>query len=205
VDSDAYVGKYTSIALDTNGLPHISYYDDTNKDLKYAKLMPINPTPARTLQATPSNRYVNLSWNPPSSNGGSPITAYKIYRATTPGGETLLKIVGNVLNYTDSDVTNNQSYYYQISAVNSVGEGEKSKAVVARPTMPMSTTPMPTMPMPTPTTSAPTSAPPTQSTTPPIPTVTPTPDRDWTIAIMVALIAAVVAIIAALITSRKKK
>ena len=37
VDSAEYVGNFTSIALDTNNYPHISYRDSTNYDLKYAK------------------------------------------------------------------------------------------------------------------------------------------------------------------------
>ena len=37
VDSAGYVVRDTSIALDASGYPHISYFDDTNVDLKYAK------------------------------------------------------------------------------------------------------------------------------------------------------------------------
>lgn len=36
VDPDSSAGEYTSIALDSQGRPHIAYYDFINKDLKYA-------------------------------------------------------------------------------------------------------------------------------------------------------------------------
>ncbi len=89
---------------------------------------PLVTTPSAPLnfKASAADGYVNLEWAEPSDEGGSPITNYNIYRGTTSGGKTLLETVSNVLSYTDDDVINNQKYYYQVSAVNSAGEGNMS-------------------------------------------------------------------------------
>jgi fibronectin type 3 domain-containing protein len=70
------------------------------------------PTAPQNLQATAGNQEVTLTWDAPTSDGGSAITNYKIYRGTTSGGETFLVQVGNVLTYTDTGLTNGQTYYY---------------------------------------------------------------------------------------------
>jgi len=33
------VGSYSSIVVDASGVPHITYYDETNKDLKHASIV----------------------------------------------------------------------------------------------------------------------------------------------------------------------
>jgi fibronectin type 3 domain-containing protein len=91
------------------------------------------PSAPQGLSATPGDATVTLTWSAPSSDGGSPITNYKIFRGTSSNGETLLTTIGNVLTYTDTAVTNGVTYYYKVSAVNSVGEGPRSNEASATP------------------------------------------------------------------------
>jgi hypothetical protein len=72
------------------------------------------------------NNSVALAWSAPVSNGGAAISGYKVYRGTSVGGETLLATLGAVASWTDSSALNGTTYYYKVSAVNSVGEGALS-------------------------------------------------------------------------------
>ena len=84
------------------------------------------------LTATPGAGQIVLTWTAPPDNG-SPITNYRIYRGTVPGGETFYVEVGNVLTYTDTAVAGGQLYCYQVSAVNAAGEGPRSNEACATP------------------------------------------------------------------------
>ena len=75
---------------------------------------------------TAGDGSVALQWTAPGSDGGSPITNYKVYRGTSSGGETLLTTLGNVTSYTDSTATNGTTYFYVVSAVNANGDGASS-------------------------------------------------------------------------------
>ena len=97
------------------------------------------------LYANAGNGVVNLAWSPPASDGGSPVTNYKIYRATSSGAETLINTIGNVLQYGDSAVSNGQTYYYEVSAMNQNGEGEKSGEKAAMPASSQTTLPVAVM------------------------------------------------------------
>jgi hypothetical protein len=76
---------------------------------------------------------VDLSWTAPADDGGAAITAYKVLRGTTPGGETLLDTLGVVTTYNDGSASNGTTYYYKVRAVNSVGDGALSNELSATP------------------------------------------------------------------------
>src|SRR6266480_2952460 len=94
------------------------------------------PSAPQNLEAVAGDGNVGLSWQAPASDGGSPITNYQIYRGTTYGGATFLATVGTVLTYSDTSVTNGQSYFYQVTATNAAGESPRSNEVSATPNPP---------------------------------------------------------------------
>src|SRR5207245_7981235 len=60
------------------------------------------PSAPQNLQATAGAGNVTLSWQAPSSNGGSVITGYKIYSSSSSGTEGYLVTAGNVTSYTNT-------------------------------------------------------------------------------------------------------
>jgi hypothetical protein len=136
VDTIGQVGWHTSMRLDSEDNPHISYFDWTNWILKYAKGATNLPSRPRNLEAAGGDAEITLTWDAPTSEGASPITNYRIYRGTAPGGETFLTEIGNVLTYDDLSVTNGQIYYYRVRAKNAFGEGPQSNEASATPTPP---------------------------------------------------------------------
>ena len=91
------------------------------------------PGAPNDVRIRPGNGYLELHWRAPPDDGLSPITGYRIYRSTNPGQEALFGELGNVDTWTDSNVTNGETYYYQLSAINAYGEGPRSGAVSAEP------------------------------------------------------------------------
>ena len=91
------------------------------------------PTEPQNVQATGGNMQIVLTWQMPASNGGSAITGYNIYRGTSSGGEIFYTNPGNVTTYTDGSLTNGQTYYYVLAAINGVGQGDPAIEVYATP------------------------------------------------------------------------
>lgn len=90
-------------------------------------------TSPQNITAEAGDGYVNISWEAPSFDGSSPISSYKIYKGTTSQGETYLAEIEFVFYFNDTDVVNGQTYYYQVTAVNIVGEGVLSDEVNGTP------------------------------------------------------------------------
>lgn len=72
----------------------------------------------------------NLHWDEPASDGGAPITGYRVYRGVGGGAATLLAQPGpGARSYEDSTCPTGESCAYQVSAVNSVGEGPRTVSI----------------------------------------------------------------------------
>jgi hypothetical protein len=127
-----YVGAGTC-SLTAHVGPGTGYSAASGSPQTFA-VTPGSPSPATGVVATPDSATttITLTWSPPSSNGGSPITGYEILRATSPGqeGSTPIATVTGT-SYTDSAAVPGTTYYYVIVAVTAAGTSVPSAEVSA--------------------------------------------------------------------------
>ncbi len=105
----------------------------------------IPPNPPTGLVATASSgTQVNLSWNPPTSNGGYPVSGYKIlYNLDSGSFATLISNTGTTATaYSHTGLSAGHTYTYQVFAINSAGTSNGSNTASAVPTF-VSTAPYP--------------------------------------------------------------
>ncbi len=87
---------------------------------------------------------IRLTWRPPSSNGGSPITGYRIEWAVTRGGPWRFLVpgpTGTATTYLHTGLAPNTTRFYRVRALNAEGQGDPSNAIpgktnAAPPTQP---------------------------------------------------------------------
>jgi Zn-dependent protease len=91
------------------------------------------PSAPLGLNGVAGNAQVVLSWLAPANEGSSPVTGYNLYRASAAGGPFALLAATASPGYTDVGLSNGQSYWYEVSALNSLGEGNLTPAMAAIP------------------------------------------------------------------------
>ena len=86
------------------------------------------PGPPQGLTAAPHRtKGINLAWAAPSTNGGSGITGYKIFRRTSTGSFVQIATVSvSTLTYHDTTTTKNTQYFYVVRATNAAGDSAAS-------------------------------------------------------------------------------
>lgn len=96
-----------------------------SRDLAYEIAYNVLPTAPLTPVATQSGPFVydiELTWDEVSSDGGTPVTGYKIDRSSD--GVTWATIVANSgsisRTYTDANLALGATFYYRIAAINAV-------------------------------------------------------------------------------------
>jgi len=91
------------------------------------------PGACNDVMITAGDSFVQLDWSPPSSDGGSPITGYVVFRGVFEDGLVELDRIGSVTSYNDTEVENGMTYYYAVGAQNIIGRGEISQVLNATP------------------------------------------------------------------------
>jgi len=81
------------------------------------------PAPPTNVTAGEGNGEATVSFKPPKSDGGSPITLYTV--TSYPGG---IKASGKQSPITVKGLTNGRTYTFTVSASNSVGTGFASES-----------------------------------------------------------------------------
>jgi hypothetical protein len=86
-----------------------------------------------SLEATPGNSEVRLTWSAPEDDGASPTEGYVVMRGESTASLREIAQLSDVISYLDTGVTNGITYLYIIAAINEAGPGEYTEPVPATP------------------------------------------------------------------------
>jgi len=112
------------VALYTGQLPDYfaqNYIGTFSIDYPTTNIVPDIPTGVTIRVPSSSVPYLDVSWT--AANNA---IQYNIYRSGSENGTYIKRASVNHTNFGDFGVSNGRTYYYKVSASNSVGESEKS-------------------------------------------------------------------------------
>lgn len=92
----------------------------------------VAPTAPRNLEAQAGSGVVSLSWSSPADVGGGTILEYRIYRGQGGGTPSELDTTSGT-TFTDDTVIDDETYTYEVAAINEAGEGARAGPVEATP------------------------------------------------------------------------
>jgi hypothetical protein len=128
--------SYTDTGL-TNSTKYFYVVSAYNSSGESANSTEVNATPTAPtsipavpagLHATAGSAQIVLTWTAVSG-----ATSYHVKRSTTNGGPYTQISAPTAANFTDTGLTNGTTYFYVVSALNSVGESANSAQVSATP------------------------------------------------------------------------
>ena len=98
-------------------------------DALHGQAVPGAPTNLRVTGKSPTS--IELTWDAPTSDGGSAVTGYRIERSTnlSTGWDTIERDTGLTLSYQDNARDPGTTRYYRVAAINNVGTGAPSNVV----------------------------------------------------------------------------
>ncbi len=134
VDSSGSLGTrycYEVTAINSLGEGQLSQQESATPQA------PTPPSAPQNLTAESGRNHILLTWSPPVFNGGSRITGYNLYRGVTPYKLDILANLANITQFNDTEAkVRGMYYYYEVYAVNSIGEGTQSNEVSALASFP---------------------------------------------------------------------
>lgn len=118
-----------------------SYSGDANSLSSWSSvaevdIVAIRPTAPTDVRAVGGVGTVTVTWRPPMSTGGDPITSYRLLFATLAGKEGSKPVVGlsnSTRSFTVHGLVSGRRYFFKLIAVNAKGAGPASMEASAIP------------------------------------------------------------------------
>ncbi|RLF70356.1 MAG: hypothetical protein DRN40_04780, partial [Thermoplasmata archaeon] len=120
--------NYIEAAINSNGSIIVVDYDAV---YSFGHTL---PAPPQNISSQEGNSFINFSWDPPSDDGGYPITSYRVYRSSGNSSFSLLSTLpAPTTFFNDTALINGENYTYYVTAINRIGESPPSVKLTTSP------------------------------------------------------------------------